>query len=228
MVSSTSLILASSPPSWAALASSTRSFRSYASSSAVGTKGDREEHRSAWPPPPPPPESPPRPHLAAAAACPGHPAAVRQPRPAAAVPGCLPAARPGPGAPPAPAPCGTGPAVAPPAPDRQQGWSVGPPRDPPTRPPYAPPVTHLLGLASAVPRGAGCLLGARGCQAVVGTFHLQGICLSVQEPDLPHGICQLLLCARRLRLHLGSSGTGGRHDHRAHTARTGPCPSLWG
>lgn len=169
MVSSTSLILASSPPSWAALASSTRSFRSYASSSAAGTRGDREEHRSAWPPSPPPPESPPRPHLAAAAACPGHPAAARQPRPAAAVPGCPPAARPAPGAPPAPAPCGTGPAAAPPAPDRQQDGQWDPRRtptpDPHTHPPLptclASPARSRAVLAASWARVAARLLLAR-------------------------------------------------------------------
>lgn len=80
--------------------------------------------------PPTAPASPLRPHLAAAAACPGRPAAVPRPPPATAVPGCSPAAHPAPGAPPAPLLSGTGPEVGPPAPAGQWGWSAGSSGDP--------------------------------------------------------------------------------------------------
>lgn len=81
--------------------------------------GDRGNMSQPGPPPltpPTAPASPLWPHLAAAAACPGRPAAVPRPPPATAVPGCSPAARPAPGAPPAPVLCGTGPEVGPPVP----------------------------------------------------------------------------------------------------------------
>lgn len=67
------------------------------------------------------------------------------------------------------------------------------------------PLKHLLGLAGTVPGNAGCLLGTRGCQAVVGTLHLQGVRLSLQETDPLHGGGQLLLRTPCLCLHLGMS-----------------------
>lgn len=75
-------------------------------------------------------------------------------------------------------------------------------------PHWCPLVTYLLGLPGSVPRSAGCLLGTCGCQTVVGTFHLQGIGLPVQEPNLLHGTHQLLLCTSCLGLHLRIGGIG--------------------
>lgn len=129
-----------------------------------GDRGEKGQPGLPPPPPrPPPPDPLPRPHLAAAAACPGYLAAAWQPRPAAAVPGCPPAVRPAPGAPLAPALSGTGPAAAPPAPAGQWGRSVGPPRDPhqhpmptahpPAWPPRLGPAQHQPPPGHAWPPG---------------------------------------------------------------------------